>query len=394
MTAGSNDVQPTVSVARIEALAEEVARDVLEGRSAEWDEQGRWPAEGVHALQRNGLGALMVSRVHDGLGHGLLGLCRVCETLGRADASTGLCFGMHSVATQCLEVKATADQVERFVAPIAAGRHWTTLALSEPGTGSHFYLPETTMEATEDGYVLRGAKAFVTSGGHADSYVVSTRAPDPEALAGHFSLVAAPAAALERQWGAPWAGWGMRANASRSVDLDGVTIARANLLGEEGDQICYVFNIVAPVFLIAMAGTYVGVATRAFDEATAHLQRRSYSHSGGSLSSIAVLQHRVGEVWGRLQATRALCQLAARQADGGHEQALPNLCAAKASAARMVTDVVGECMTLVGGTGYRGDGVLPRLMRDGRAAHVMSPTTDLLYAWAGRALLGQPLLTD
>jgi alkylation response protein AidB-like acyl-CoA dehydrogenase len=60
----------------------------------------------------------------------------------------------------------------------------------------------------------------------------------------------------------------------------------------------------------------------------------------------------------------------------------------------MVADVVGECMTLVGGAGYRDGGILPRLMRDGRAAHVMSPTTDLLYTWAGRALLGQPLLTD
>lgn len=382
------------SIARIESLAEEVARDVLEDHSAEWDEQARWPAEGVQALQHNGLGALVVSQEHGGLGHGLFGLCRVCETLGRADASTGLCFGMHSVATQCIEVKATADQLERFVAPIAEGKHWTTLALSEPGTGSHFYLPEATMAATDRGYVLQGAKAFVTNGGHADSYVVSTRAPDAEALAGHFSLLAAPAAALEGQWGAPWEGWGMRANASRSVDLDGVAIPRANLLGEEGDQIWYVFNVVAPAFLIAMAGTYVGVATRAFDEAAEHLQRRSYSHSARSLSSIAVLQHRVGEIWGRLQSTRALCHLAARQSDAGHERALPNLCVAKASAARMVTDVVGECMTLVGGTGYRAGGILPRLMRDARAAHVMSPTTDLLYAWAGRALLGQPLLSD
>jgi alkylation response protein AidB-like acyl-CoA dehydrogenase len=32
------------------------------------------------------------------------------------------------------------------------------------------------------------------------------------------------------------------------------------------------------------------------------------------------------------------------------------------------------------------------MLRDARAAHVMSPTTDLLKTWVGRALLGQPLL--
>lgn len=186
----------------------------------------------------------------------------------------------------------------------------------------------------------------------------------------------------------------MRANASRSVELTGVRVPQANLLGEEGDQIWYVFNVVAPAFLVAMAGTYVGVATRAFEEATEHLKRRSYSHSGSTLANVAVLQHRVGQVWARLQSTRALCHEAARQADAGHELALPNLCAAKALAATTVMEVVGECMTLVGGSGYKEGAILPRLMRDGRAAHVMSPTTDLLYSWAGRSLLGQPLLVD
>jgi hypothetical protein len=34
----------------------------------------------------------------------------------------------------------------------------------------------------------------------------------------------------------------------------------ANLLGHEGDQIWYVFEVVAPYFLVAMAGTYLGIA--------------------------------------------------------------------------------------------------------------------------------------
>jgi alkylation response protein AidB-like acyl-CoA dehydrogenase len=40
---------------------------------------------------------------------------------------------------------------------------------------------------------------------------------------------------------------------------------------------------------------------------------------------------------------------------------------------------------------YRDNGFLARVLRDARAGHVMSPTSDLLKLWAGRSLLGLPL---
>jgi isovaleryl-CoA dehydrogenase len=53
---------------------------------------------------------------------------------------------MHNVATAVLAAKATPDQEERFLQPIAQGRHVSSLALSEAGTGSHFYLTDTSIE--------------------------------------------------------------------------------------------------------------------------------------------------------------------------------------------------------------------------------------------------------
>ena len=45
-----------------------------------------------------------------------------------------------------------------------------------------------------------------------------------------------------------------------------------------------------------------------------------------------------------------------------------------------------------GGFAYRENGQLSRLLRDARAAHVMSPTTDILKLWSGRLLLDLPLI--
>jgi alkylation response protein AidB-like acyl-CoA dehydrogenase len=80
--------------------------------------------------------------------------------------------------------------------------------------------------------------------------------------------------------------------------------------------------------------------------------------------------------------------------NAGHPDSLPAMCSAQAEVARASVDIVNEGMTQVGGIAYRDGSVLQRLLRDARAAHVMSPTTDLLYTWTGRALLDIPLLGD
>jgi alkylation response protein AidB-like acyl-CoA dehydrogenase len=373
----------------------EIASSVTAGDAERVDRAGVWPEKSIRALQAAGLGGLVVPVDEGGLGFGLFALARACEILGEQCASTALCFGMHCVGAAVISAKATPHHRERYLGPIVSGRHITTLALSEPGTGAHFYLPQTRMTERPAGVLeLDGEKTFVTNGGQADSYVVSTVAADAGARPGTFSCVVVPSDAPGLVWGGPWTGLGMRGNSSRSVVLRNVSIPGAALLGETGDQIWYVFNVVAPFFLIAMAGTYLGIASRAQKEARAHVLRRRYEHSGSSLGEVSVVQHRLGTLWGLVERTRGLIYRAAQGADAGEADALANLCASKAEVADCVVEAVNQAMTLCGGVGYRSEGVFWRLLRDARAAHVMSPTTDLLRTWMGRALLDLPLLGD
>jgi alkylation response protein AidB-like acyl-CoA dehydrogenase len=378
------------------ALARRIADDVIAPNAERWDRECLWPEPALRALQASGLGGLVVPERFGGKGQGLLALLRVCEVLGASDGSTALCFGMHCVGAACIAANATDDHGARFLVPIARGQHLTTLALSEPGTGSHFYLPQSKLHPVEAGsaYVLSGSKCFVTNGGHVDSYVMSAVAADESAPPGHFSLLLVPAGSAGLEWGPPWAGWGMRGNSSRSVALRDVPVPAQNRLGHEGEQIWYVFHVVAPYFLVAMAGTYLGIASRAFEEARAHLKRRHHAHTGAALAEVGVLQHRLGTIWAKVERARRLCHWAAACADRGEKQALAALCAAKADVAGAAVEVTNDCMTLMGGSAYRDGTLLQRLLRDARAADVMSPTTDLLYGWLGRTLLDLPLLGE
>jgi alkylation response protein AidB-like acyl-CoA dehydrogenase len=375
------------ATARARTVADEVVAPL-----AERTDTGVWPEEALRALQGAGLGGLVVPLQYGGAGLGLRAVVGVCEALGSACASTALCFGMHQVAAAVLSTKATERQAAEYLRPIAAGEHLTTLALSEPGTGSQFWLPQTRLESSPAGWVLHGEKSFVTNGSHADSYVVSTVAADPGAPAGEFSCVVVPGDAEGLSFHGGWDGVGMRGNSSLMARLDGVQVEPWALLGATGDQIWYVFEVVAPYFLTAMAGTYLGVAEAALTDAVAHLKSRRHAHTGRSLATEPVLQHRVGVLWAEVQQVRRLVYWAAEEAEIGGPEGLAALTAAKAAVGDCAVKVANEAMTLVGGIGYREKSPVERHLRDARAAHVMSPTTDILRTWTGRAVLGIPIL--
>ncbi|MEJ2396635.1 MAG: acyl-CoA/acyl-ACP dehydrogenase [Candidatus Thiodiazotropha sp.] len=323
---------------------QEIATEVVAPLSGENDKLARWPETGLRTLQSAGLGGLVVPKEFGGKGYGLFALTRVCEILGHECASTAICYGMHSVGTSVIAANATPQQQERYLEPICAGKHITTLSLSESGTGAHFYLPQTSLEAVN--------------------------------------------------WGAPWDGLGMRGNSSRSMELRGVLLPRANLLGNEGDQIWYTFNVIMPYFLVAMGGTFLGVASAAIEEARKHMLRRYHAHTGANLAQNSVLQHRLATLWSTLERSRRFIYHAAKSFDAGEPDALISVMAAKADVADTVVSLVNEAMTFTGGIGYRNGSKLHRMLRDARACHLMSPTTDILRVWIGRALLGLPLLAD
>jgi alkylation response protein AidB-like acyl-CoA dehydrogenase len=366
--------------------AREIAVEIAAPEAEAVDRDGRWPEASLRALQEVGLGGLLVSERDGGLGLGHLALAQTCETLGAACGSTALCFGMHATGSAVLAAKPTPFLRQSYLQPIAAGEHLTTLALSEPGTGVHFYICEAEYRAG----AITGRKAFITNGDHADSYVVSAQETD----SGEFCCLVVDHGSPEMEWQASWEGCGMRGNASRSLTLKATPVGSQKLLGRMGDHTWYVFQVITPYFLNAMAGTYLGLATAALERAVESLSARQYSHAGGGPGDSSVIHHRVGCLWGQVERTRRLTYWAATQAEQGDPGALPALLSAKAEAADCAVQVANEAMTLMGGRGYVRPSPLERILRDARAGPVMSPTTDLLRIWTGRNLLGLPLLGE
>ena len=353
--------------------------------AAELDAQRAYPDEHLDALAESGLTGLLISEANGGLGGDLTTLALVTEAIGWAAGSTGLVYLMHLCGTAVIGAKANEEQAKVWLGPAADGELLATLAFSERATGAHFYMPEITAEKSEGGYVLNGRKSFVTSGGHADLYPVLVNASGKDGL----DILVLTANDEGVTFEGRWDGVGMTGNSSVAMVLDNVKVSEDRMLGGEGAGQELVFNVVAPNFLIGLAGVNLGIAQAALDDITEHVKTRK--NAGGVLAELPTVQTSLAELTLVAEQARALLLTAAKAADSGDEAALPLVMQAKIAATEAAMAVTAGAMELGGGLAYARSNAFERYWRDGRAGSVMAPTNEVLKQWVGKLAAGLPL---
>ena len=380
-----------------------VIDEVVAPGAASVDAGGAFPRAQLDALGAAGILALTVPAEYGGGGAGLREAAVVTRELGSVCGSTAMVVAMHYSAVAGL---VAAGDKDTLVA-IAAGTHLSTLAFSEVGSRSHFWAPMSTAVLSPDGTTVRldAFKSWVTSAGQADSYVWSSRPlssgsgeDDGDAAGGTASgpmtLWLVPAGAAGLSAAGPFDGLGLRGNSSAPLTADGLLVPPSAMLGTDGGGLDLALAAVLPCFLICSAAMSAGLIRRLATETAAHLQRTQLAHLGVSLAQqagpraqLARLQIEADRTWGHIDA----CLTAV---EGGRADATLLVLEVKAAAGEAAAEAADLALRAGGGAAFRKESVVERLFRDSRAARVMAPTTDALYDFIGRALLGLPLLGE
>src|ERR1700731_1047152 len=199
--------------------AKEIADRILAPAARQNDKDARFSSEAVSALGAAGLLGIMLPTEVGGSALGPRTLAAVIATLAEADASAAMVYLMHMSATATIAAAGPGASVAQTLKDISAGRHLTTLAFSEAGSRSHFWAPVSRARRNGANLCITAKKSWVTSAGHAQSYVVCALAPEAQdPTDSPLSLVASRMTGLSVA--GPWDGLGMRANASLPMILD------------------------------------------------------------------------------------------------------------------------------------------------------------------------------
>src|ERR1700758_3406322 len=264
--------------------AREIASRVLAPSAWQNDKAGRFSTEAVVSLGESGLLGLMLPVDVGGLGLGPRTFAAVIATLAEADASVAMVYLMHILGAATISAaRPSATQgVRPILHDIGAGRHLSTLAFSEAGSRSHFWAPMSRAHRNGKGVSISAKKSWVTSAGHAQSYVVSSLAPEGTGPT-DSTLYVLPAETRGISVVAPWDGLGLRANASAPIALEECEIPYDFQLTDDGAGFQAMLNVVLPLFNLGTAAVALGLCRAAVAGTTTHLKSAKLEHLGQSL---------------------------------------------------------------------------------------------------------------
>ena len=371
--------------------ARDIAALVLAPTARQNDKEGRFSLEAVDALGQGGLLALMLPTVFGGSGLGPRTFSAVTALLAEADASVAMVYLMHVAAAATITAARPGTAVAQTLQEIAAGRHLSTLAFSEAGSRSHFWSPISRARRHGSGVLLTAKKSFVTSAGHAQTYVVSSLAPAAQGPT-ESTLYLVPASAPGISVAGPWDGLGLRANASAPMTLEDCEVSPGLQLTDDGAGFQAMLQVVLPLFNLGAASVALGLCRAAITGTVLHLKSARFEHLGQSL----------GESLPTLRAELAAMQidtdgLATRLDDvvdhleRPRDTTMLRVLECKAAAGDTAIGVTSAAMRACGGAAFSKHLNVERLFRDAHAGTVMAPTGDVLRELIARAMLDMPL---
>jgi len=264
--------------------ARELASRVLAPSAGQNDKAGRFSTEAVESLGESGLLGLLLSTNSGGSGLGPRTFAAVTAALAEADASVAMVYVMHimGAATIAAARPSAAQALTPILQEIGAGRHLATLAFSEAGSRSHFWAPISRAHRNGSGVRISAKKSWVTSAGHAQSYIVSALAPEGDGPTDStLYLLAAGTRGLSVA--GPWDGLGLRANASAPIALEECEVPSHFQLTDDGAGFPAMLNMVLPLFNLGSASVSLGLCRAAVAGTASHLKTAKFEHLGQSL---------------------------------------------------------------------------------------------------------------
>jgi alkylation response protein AidB-like acyl-CoA dehydrogenase len=348
-------------------------------------DRGEFPSATLRALGEAGLLGLVSAAEVGGKGLGLSAAVVVVERLARECGSTAMVVCMHYCATAVIEALGPPD-VRRA---IAAGKHLSTLALSEAGSRSQFWVPLSTATAEGAEVRLDARKSFVTSATHADSYVWSSK-PVAGGELSTLWLVPRGIPGLHAA-AAGFDGLGLRGNDSSPILAEAARIPATARLGSDGGGFAIMIGTVLPWFNVLAAAVSVGLMESLTQRTCSHAAGTQFQHAGTSIADLPTIRAYIARMRIKTDQSKTLLGDAVAAIAGARGDATLRVLESKAAAGEAATEVSDLAMRVCGGAAFRKEVGVERLFRDARAATVMGPTTDVLYDFIGKAVCGLPV---
>jgi alkylation response protein AidB-like acyl-CoA dehydrogenase len=366
----------TATAADIDELARtvrEFGEKEIAPRVRDYDAEERLPRDILDKMAALDFFGGVVPREWGGLELTHVGYARLLEEMARFDHNVAAVMGYPSglVGGGLLRF-GTPEQKERWLRPLAQGQVFGSAAVTEPYSGTDVAGMQTTYTRDGDGFVLRGAKLWISALDITSFFVTfATRDRSLRHKGVTAFIVPADAPGVVKT---PFKNkLSFRPLSTGEVVLDEVRLGPEALLGEEGGGFAVAMTAVERGRL-SVASRATGMAQACLEDAVRYAREREVF--GQEIGRFQMVQQKIADMATGIAAARLLVRSCAEALDRG-ERGRIEASMAKLFASEVAQRAAIDAAQIHGAYGTSHEYRVARYYRDARAFQVVEGVSDI-----------------
>ena len=299
------------------------------------------------------------------------GLCLIRETLARHQGLADFAFAMQGLGTGPISLFGTGAQQDRYLPPVRDGKAIAAFALSEAEAGSDVAALATEARRDGDGWVLNGAKTWISNAGIADHYVVFARTGEASGARGLSAFIVdadAPGFSVTERFDL------IAPHPLGTLAFADCRLPAESLVGAPGEGF-KIAMATLDVFRPTVGAAALGFARRALDEAVGRAAERQLF--GRPLADLQMTQARIADMATAVDAAALLVYRAAWTKDAGAKRISREASMAKMYATEAAQSVIDGAMQIFGALGVVSGVKVEELYREIRALRIYEGATEV-----------------
>nr|WP_194820249.1 acyl-CoA dehydrogenase family protein [Nocardia sp. XZ_19_385] len=274
------------------------------------------------------------------------------------------------------------EQKRRWLPGMASGALVGAIAMTEPGAGSDLKALRTSAVRDADGYVINGAKTFISNGKHADLVIVVAKTDATAGAKGISLIVVETAGAQGYQVGRLLDKVGMKGQDTAELSFTDVRVPVGNLLGEAGAGFGYLMNQLAHERLVVAVCAAAATAAAVDWTVRYNKERKAF---GAPLFEMQNTRFELAQCATLARVCRVFVDDCIQRHLRGELDG-PTASMAKAYATDIQGQVVDRCVQLFGGYGYMLEYPIARMYADARVQRIYAGANEVMKELIARSL--------
>jgi butyryl-CoA dehydrogenase len=353
-------------------------------RSRENARNHHFDVELVKKVADQGYLGAIVPQEYGGAGLDYFSYGLVVEEIGRGDSAIRTVISVQtSLVCSGLVKFGTEEQKRKYLPKLCSGEWLGCFGLTEPDTGSDAANQKTRATKTDSGWVLNGAKMWISMANHAKVALIFAQT-DP--ALGHKGVACFlvdtdhpgySAQTIEHKMG-------LHASDTGSISLEDVEVSDEDMLGEVGDGFKIAMSNLDSGRYSVAAGC-VGICQGCVDESVRYAKERE--QFGKPIASFQLVQAMIADMVLKTEASRLLVWRAGFLKDRGRPNTIETSIA-KLHATEASLECANMAIQIHGGAGYVDDHPVERYFRDARVTTIYEGTSQIQKLIIGRGMTG------